>query len=362
MDIPSVMCMKGGEEETSYTKNCSLQARVIDAAKSSVDEAVVRLLCATNAQKLTIADLGCASGQNTLSVVANITDTIEQTCQRLGRFPPEVHLFLNDLPRNDFNSVFSSLQSCKAREATNLGRCFIAGVAGSFYGRLFPRRSIDFFHSSSSLHWLSQDPLKAHQKNGLLLNKGNIFISEKSLPFVLDAYSRQFKQDFSDFLKFRSIEMATGGRMVLVLIGRMGLDATSEVTRHMDVLSSALMDMVQEGYITEEKVDSFNIPLYPPCVPEVAHEILTEGSFSLDYLKVFELDYDIERKEAISNMTKGERVALSLQAVFEPLLASHFGSNIIEGLFSKFSNAIDKGNCEKERKMAYLMVSLIRKS
>ncbi|CAA6669058.1 unnamed protein product [Spirodela intermedia] len=327
MDIPSVMCMKGGEEETSYTKNCSLQARVIDAAKSSVDEAVVRLLCATNAQKLTIADLGCASGQNTLSVVANITDTIEQTCQRLGRFPPEVHLFLNDLPRNDFNSVFSSLQSCKAREATNLGRCFIAGVAGSFYGRLFPRRSIDFFHSSSSLHWLSQDPLKAHQKNGLLLNKGSIFISEKSLPFVLDAYSRQFKQDFSDFLKFRSIEMATG-----------------------------------DGYITEEKVDSFNIPLYPPCVPEVAHEILTEGSFSLDYLKVFELDYDIERKEAISNMTKGERVALSLQAVFEPLLASHFGSNIIEGLFSKFSNAIDKGNCEKERKMAYLMVSLIRKS
>ena len=33
---------------------------------------------------------------------------------------------------------------------------FVAGVPGSFYGRLFPRNSLHFAHSSYCLMWLSQ--------------------------------------------------------------------------------------------------------------------------------------------------------------------------------------------------------------
>ncbi|CAA3032622.1 SAM dependent carboxyl methyltransferase, partial [Olea europaea subsp. europaea] len=44
--------------------------------------------------------------------------------------------------------------------------CFISCVPGSFYGRLFPKKSLHFVHSSSSLHWLSQC-LKGLAANGL---------------------------------------------------------------------------------------------------------------------------------------------------------------------------------------------------
>ncbi|MBA0779036.1 hypothetical protein Gotri_003319, partial [Gossypium trilobum] len=36
------------------------------------------------------------------------------------------------------------------------GLGFIAGVASSFYQRLFPSNSIHFVHSSYCLHWLSK--------------------------------------------------------------------------------------------------------------------------------------------------------------------------------------------------------------
>ncbi|KAK1357768.1 hypothetical protein POM88_051024 [Heracleum sosnowskyi] len=34
--------------------------------------------------------------------------------------------------------------------------CFISGLPGSFFTRIFPSKSLNFFHSSSGVHWLSQ--------------------------------------------------------------------------------------------------------------------------------------------------------------------------------------------------------------
>ncbi|MQL71729.1 hypothetical protein Taro_004059 [Colocasia esculenta] len=107
-------------------------------------------------------DLGCSSRPNVLSVVSGVVDSVEKKCWQLCRRPPEFQLFLNDLPGNDFNSIFRSLQALHERRVASaglgkeLGQCFVAGVPGSFYGRLFQSKSVHFFHSSSSLHWLSQ--------------------------------------------------------------------------------------------------------------------------------------------------------------------------------------------------------------
>lgn len=115
-------------------------------------------------ESMGIADLGCSSGPNTLLVISKIIDAIYARCYSLGlglgRSPPELNLFLNDLFNNDFNEIFASLPAfynrIKEEKGADFGPCFISGVPGSFYGRLFPKRSLHFVHSSSSLHWLSQ--------------------------------------------------------------------------------------------------------------------------------------------------------------------------------------------------------------
>lgn len=56
------------------------------------------------------------------------------------------------------------------------------------------------------------------------MNKKSIYISERSPPEVKKAYLEQFQQDFSLFLESRSPELITGGRMVLILLGRIASD------------------------------------------------------------------------------------------------------------------------------------------
>lgn len=137
-----------------------LQSKIISIAKPVIEEALVKTLSTKIPESMSIADLGCSSGPNSLSVIWQIVDAIHAKCCTLDSSPPELRLFLNDLFGNDFNNVFASLPTfynqIKEEKGLEFGPCFVLGVPGSFYGRLFPRNSLHFIHSSSSLHWLSQ--------------------------------------------------------------------------------------------------------------------------------------------------------------------------------------------------------------
>lgn len=110
-----------------------------------------------------IADLGCSSGPNTLATVKQILEALHGK-KKLQ----ELRIYLNDLPTNDFNSIFKSLPDFfrnlrKERglidDEGNNNYCpsiFLGAYPGSFYARLFPANSLHFIHSSHSLHWLSK--------------------------------------------------------------------------------------------------------------------------------------------------------------------------------------------------------------
>ncbi|XP_071904086.1 7-methylxanthine methyltransferase 1-like [Coffea arabica] len=133
------------------------------------------------AECIRVADLGCATGPNTLLTVESIIDSINRECHNLNILKlPNIQVFLNDLVSNDFNSIFKVLPSFYQKLEESYGRgsrsCFIAAMPGSFYGRLFPDNSMHFIHSSYSPHWLSQVPSGLVIEEGLPLNKGNIYI------------------------------------------------------------------------------------------------------------------------------------------------------------------------------------------
>ncbi|KAI3989201.1 hypothetical protein MKX01_033237, partial [Papaver californicum] len=154
----------------------------------------------------------------------------------------------------------------------------------TFYGRLVPRDTLHFANSSYSLQWLSQVPLGIENSN-----KGNIYISKSSPPFITEAYLKQFTSDFKGFLKCRSEELVKGGKMVLTLLGRRNADPTSlECCYFLELLALALNDMVSEGIIEEEKLISFNLLQYMPSNEEVINVIQCEGSFMINQLEAFQ--------------------------------------------------------------------------
>ena len=148
-----------------------VQKKVISLTKPIIEEAITNLYCNKFPTSLCIADLGCSSGPNTLFAVLEVVTTVDRVGKKMGRQLPEIQVFLNDLPGNDFNTIFKSLPTFQKDLQKTMGAgaesCFVTGVPGSFYGRLFPSKSLHFIHSSYSLQWLSQVTLCSKLNSGL---------------------------------------------------------------------------------------------------------------------------------------------------------------------------------------------------
>ncbi|CDP16801.1 unnamed protein product [Coffea canephora] len=153
MELQQVLHMRGGDDHASCAKNSSFQ-KLISLKVSSELKRRIQKFCRANlpaaAGCISITDLGCASGSNTLLAVQDIIENIdrERHASNIYLELPRIQVFLNDLVSNDFNSIFQSLPS--------QGHAFIAAMPGSFHGRLFPHNSMHLIHSCYSLHWLSQ--------------------------------------------------------------------------------------------------------------------------------------------------------------------------------------------------------------
>ncbi|XP_043723046.1 probable caffeine synthase 4 [Telopea speciosissima] len=315
MGVKEFLRMSNGERDTSYAQN-SFNRSVISTAKPILEKAIEDLVSeGLPSNVLTIADLGCAFGPNTFTVITTIKRKVEKRCNELGVKQPELQVFLNDLPGNDFNSTFKFFfENYQQLEGERIGedgkKCFIAGAPGSFYERLFPLNSLHLVHSCYSAHWLSRPP-------------------------PVQSLLEQFQEDFTSFIMLRSKELIPNARMVLILHGRQGGDPSSATCDYWELLSEALIAMVSEGLIEEEKLDSFNVPYYTASCKEIQEVIDKEGSFDTKQLVTFALD--IGDKEETNMQVKGDKVAKNIRSVSEPLISHHFGHEIIEPLYEKFT-------------------------
>uniref|UniRef100_A0A0E0E1B7 Jasmonate O-methyltransferase n=2 Tax=Oryza meridionalis TaxID=40149 RepID=A0A0E0E1B7_9ORYZ len=337
MEIERALHMVGGDGNDSYATNSRLPMKAIMETKPVLCKAIEGVFASLSSPalaKIVIADLGCSSGPNMLLVVSGVIGMIS-TSGYLEKM--ELQFFLNDLPGNDFNYVFRSLQQLKqladGREGSLEPPYYIAGLPGSFYTRLFPYQSVHIFHSSYALMWRSKS-----SQSGVLLNKGNIYIGKATPSHVVKLFQNKFKEDFSLFLALRSEELVSGGRMVLTFLGR----KSSQMLAHGDVgtmwelLAEALQILVQKGRVKEEDLTTFNLPFYAPSVDEVTELIEESGLFDVEHTGVFESSWD-PHDDSKSNggddvvadcARSADSIAnCSIRAVIEPLIADHFGES-----------------------------------
>ncbi|KAJ6343260.1 hypothetical protein OIU76_005072 [Salix suchowensis] len=356
LQLHQVLRMNDGDGDNSYSNNSLFQKKVILKAKPILQEAIVQLCSKSFPECITMADMGCSSGPNTFLPIWAVMEAIDETCRKLNRKNPILQVFLNDLPGNDFNSIFRSLPSFRKKLEEEMGGefgpCFIAAMPGSFYGRLFPPRSLHFVHSSYSLHWFSEVP-------EIPLNKGNIYLSKTSPPGVHKAYLNQFEKDFTAFLRSRSEEMIPGGCMVLTICGRDEINDSSgnHSPPIWEFFGMMLNDMVLEGLIEESKLDSFNMPFYAALAEEVKYVIQAEKSFTIIRVESFHVSWDASIDDRCRDTMD---VAKGLRAITEAILARHFGDEIVDVMFQRFSTYIGEYMETFKRANTSHVVSMIK--
>ncbi|VFQ64682.1 unnamed protein product [Cuscuta campestris] len=120
--------------------------------------------------------------------------------------------------------------------------------------------------------------------------------------------------------------------MVLTIAGRKSEDPRSRECYHLyELLGLALSDLVDQGLIEEEKLNTFNIPYYTPSPREVKHIVENEGSFSINSLEVAYVHWDpSEFVDENKLEEEGYNVFKCFRAVSEPLVLTHFGEGVIE--------------------------------
>ncbi|TMW87530.1 hypothetical protein EJD97_019831 [Solanum chilense] len=349
-----VVHMNAGNGECSYASSSTLQRKVIEEAKPVLTDAIKKMFNnnITGDSCFNMADMGCSSGPNTLFTISNIIKIVQVLCGEKSCKMPEFQAYLNDLPDNDFNTIFKSIPSFYQ----NHTNCFVSGVPGSFYERIFPSKSLHLVHSSYSLHWLSQAPEKIENNN-------NIYITRTSPPQVFEAYMKQFDKDFSRFLQVRSEEMVTGGHMVLTFIGRGIPDSYGNHSVHLDLLSKSFIDLIHEGLIEQAKQDSFNYPFYTPYKDEVEKIVQMEGSFDVDTIKFFKVNWDERDNDDDDAYSSGKHIARTMRAVSEQILVSHFqfGDHIVDYLFERYAYHLACHLLVQNGKFSNIVISLRKK-
>ncbi|XP_021888300.1 probable S-adenosylmethionine-dependent methyltransferase At5g37990 [Carica papaya] len=328
--------MTGGDGPNSYTHNSWYQRGVIEAAKEMINEGIsanldlIKSPCFNN--KFHIADLGCSIGPNTFIAIQNIIDTVQKKYQDENHNPLdlEFQVFFNDQVNNDFNTLFKALPPSRSY--------FAAGVPGSFHGVLFPNSSLHLVHSSYALHWLSQLPKELVDSKSPAWNKGSIFCSGL-VKEVAEVYACQYKKDMNRILNARAQELVPGG-LIIILESSLPDDVPMSHTAMgmpYDFLGSCLHDMVKMGLLSEEKVDSFNLPMYIPHVTELKELIEENGCFSIERMIAF--DHPVKSVSSPSL----QAIASLIRAIVEGFIEKHLGDEIdIKEIFSYYAEKFAK--------------------
>lgn len=356
-----VLCMQGGDDDGSYAKNSEAPASAITLSKPLLLTAIqsMKLFVQSEEDSLRVADLGCATGYNTLATIDMVVEGLRERYIKECGVDPEFEAFFSDLPSNDFNSLFRSLAATLSNNKAK--RYYAAGVPGSFYSRLFPKGKLHVAVSLSALHWLSQIPETVLDKRSSAWNKGRAWI-DGAKKEVVEAYAKQSEEDLEDFLRCRKEEIVEGGMLFMLMGGRPGsqrpdnqLDDSDSRAKHPFTCSmdQAWEDLLNEGLIDEETRDGFNIPAYMRSMEEVERAIERCGGFEIqrmEYQRIVEHSKEKQDEWIRDPVSYGRAKANLVRATLRPIVEAHVGSYLSEELFKRFENRVSSD------------ISLIRKT
>ncbi|XP_024527798.1 gibberellic acid methyltransferase 2 [Selaginella moellendorffii] len=146
--------------------------------------------------------------------------------------------------------------------------------------------------TSYALHYLSKIPESITDKNSPAWNRDSMFVSRSSPLVAIEAFAQQASDDLSIFLHSRAQELVTGGILLLMFPIRL----SHELNEADFPFQSVWKDLIQEGLVSQESLDTFNFPAYLRSGDEVRSSgpaihchSLGKSQVSLAGSKIFQL-------------------------------------------------------------------------
>ncbi|KAL1223652.1 Loganic acid O-methyltransferase [Cardamine amara subsp. amara] len=322
--------MSGGDGPNSYSRNSHLQRRTTSLLKEAINKLIMEKLNAktliSKSNTFHIADLGCATGPNTFFLVKDIIKSVETSLEP-NSLKPEFLVFFNDLPKNDFNTLFTSLPQDRSY--------FAVGVPGSFYDRVLPQSSVHIVVTVGATHWLSSVPKEVLDKSSKAWNKRKVHYANAGEE-VVKAYGEQFGRDMENFLEARAKEIVSGGLLVVGMCGIPKGMSFSNLTDSIMYTSMAdvLIQMQFQGLISEEQVDTFNIPIYSASPEEVTVLVEKNGCFSVESIELMDPTAWLKRPMNVEDV---KQWMVCIKATMGSLFINHFGHHLLDDIFERLT-------------------------
>ena len=121
-----------------------------------------------------------------------------------------------------------------------------------------------------------------------------------------------------------------------------------------------------QGLVLEADIDTFNLPFYHPYEGEVREIIEMEGSFDINKLETFAINWDanddINNNNFVFDKDQcGRNVANIIRAAAEPMLVSHFGDDITDDLFKRYAEYVGEHLCVEKTKHIHIVFTMTKK-
>ncbi len=183
-----------------YGEHSAPQASASGPAMRLLREAAANVPLSDNTPTV-LADFGCADGSNSMMPMATAIEALRAR----SRPAVEIAVVHTDIVSNDFNALFRRIET---PVDSYLGEPGVYGFASArtLYGPALPTASLTLGWSSITLQWLSSPPVPLKSNVWCLLADAD----------EQEAWRKQSKIDWHDFLVERSRELVSGGELVLV--------------------------------------------------------------------------------------------------------------------------------------------------
>lgn len=234
------------EGHGAYNRNSRVQASVAAPAIALFEAAAGTVPLPAGDEPIVIADYGASEGKNSLEPIAAALKALRARMGS-GRAVSVVH---TDLPGNDFSALFRLLEQDAHSYLRGDPEVFPSAIGRSFYEALLPPASVTLGWSSWAVQWLSRTPAPVPD---------HVQVAFSHNAEARRAYDLQAAADWELFLTHRARELKSGGRLVVLTMGKTD-DGEFGYEPVVGSIYASLMNLVAEGAVSREEAGRMAIP------------------------------------------------------------------------------------------------------